>query len=63
MCLLFLKGGVPSHGGVRQVDTIVCCFGRDGGASRRVRSVLFRDCGSFLAKNGPDDTATTTSPG
>ena len=53
VCLLFLKGGVPSHGGIRQVDTIVCCFGRDGGEHRQVRSVLFRDCGSSSQRAGP----------
>ena len=53
VCLLFLNGGVSSHGGIRQVDTIVCCFGRDGGEHRRVRSVLFRDCGSSSQRAGP----------
>ena len=53
MCLLFLKGGVPSHGGIRQVDTIVCCFGPEGGQHRQVRSVLFRDCGSSSQRAGP----------
>ena len=53
MCLLFLKGGVPSHGGVLQVDTIVCCFGAEGGQHRQVRSDLFRDCGSSSQRAGP----------
>ena len=53
VCLLFLKGGVPSHGVVLQVDTIVCCFGPEGGQHLRVRSILFRDCGSSSQRAGP----------
>ena len=53
MCLLILKSGFPSHCDVRQVDTIVCCFGAEGGEHRGVRSVLFRDGGSSSQITGP----------